>query len=78
MQGVWEAEVELAYMYRDGRLRDSFIEAYKWLAIVDGSLVPPISDDTDLLARHMSKRDIAEAQRIAGDWLETHSRKPNF
>jgi TPR repeat protein len=76
--GVWEAEVELAYMYRDGRLPDSSIEAYKWLAIVDGSLVPPISDDTDLLARHMSKRDIAEAQRMAGDWLETHSRKPNF
>jgi TPR repeat protein len=76
--GVWEAEVELAYMYRDGRLRDSEIEAYKWLAIVDGSVVPPISDDTDLLARHMSKRDTAEAQRMADDWLETHSRKPNF
>jgi uncharacterized protein len=76
--GVWEAEVELAYMYRDGRLRDGDIEAYTWLAIVDGSLVPPISDDTDLLARHMSKRDIAEAQRMASDWIETHSRKPNF
>jgi TPR repeat protein len=78
LPGVWEAEVELAYMYRDGRLRDSEIEAYKWLAIVDSSVVPPISDDTDLLARHMSKGDIAEAQRIAADWLESHSRKPNF
>ena len=76
VQGVWEAEVELAYMYRDGRLRDSEIEAYKWLAIVDGSIAPPISADTDLLARKMSKRDVAEAKRIAADWLKTHSRKP--
>jgi TPR repeat protein len=75
--GVWEAEVELAYMYRDGRLRDSQIEAYKWLAIVDASVVPPISDDTDRFARHMSKRDVAEAKRMAADWLKTHSRKPS-
>jgi TPR repeat protein len=75
--GVWDAEVELAYMYRDGRLHDSQIEAYKWLAIVDGSVVPPISDDTDLLARKMSKRDVAEAKRMAADWLKTHSRKPS-
>jgi TPR repeat protein len=76
--GVWEAEVELAYMYRDGRLRESEIEAYKWLAIVDGSVVPPISDDIDLIARHMNKGDIAEGQRRAADWVETHSRKPDF
>lgn len=76
--GVWEAEVELAYMYRDGRLNDSQVEAYKWLAIVNRSVVPPISHDTDLLARQMSKRDIAKAQHMAGDWLEAHSRKPTF
>ena len=78
VQGVWEAEVELAYMYRDGRLRDGDVEAYKWLAIVDASVVPPISDDTDQLARHMNKHDVAEAQRLTADWLKTHSRKPDF
>jgi TPR repeat protein len=76
VEGVWKAEVELAYMYRDGRLRDSPIEAYKWLAIVDRSVVPPISDDTDQLARKMSKGDVAEAQRLADDWLKAHSRRP--
>jgi TPR repeat protein len=76
VEGVWKAEVELAYMYRDGRLRDSPIEAYKWLAIVDRSVVPPISDDTDQLARKMSKSDVAEAQRLADAWLKAHARRP--
>jgi TPR repeat protein len=28
--GVWEAEVQLAYLYRDGRLPQDYVQAYMW------------------------------------------------
>jgi TPR repeat protein len=37
--GVWEAEVPLAYMYRDGRVKDK-VQAYMWFAIVGSSVAP--------------------------------------
>src|SRR5262249_49674160 len=45
--GVWEAEVQLAYMYRDGRLRDK-VQAYMWFAIVSSYSDRPVDDDDDI------------------------------
>jgi TPR repeat protein len=69
--GVWEAEVQLAYMYRDGRLKDK-VQAYMWFAIVGSSVDPPTDDDTRQVARHMTKAQIVRAQRLAEDWIKRH------
>ena len=76
VSGVWEAEVQMNYMYRDGRLRKDYVEAYMWAAIVGSSGNPP--DDSDMMrcARHMTKTQIAEAQRRAEDWIKRHKPLP--
>jgi TPR repeat protein len=71
--GVWEAEVQLAYMYRGDRLPQDSVEAYMWLAVVGSSVVPPTAADVGTVARHMSKAQILEAQRRAEDWIKRHT-----
>lgn len=73
--GVWDAEVQLAYMHRDGRLPKYDLQAYVWFAIVDSSLDPPIDDDVKHVARHMTKAQIAQAQQMAEDWTKRHARR---
>jgi len=69
--GVWEAEVQLAYMYRDGRLKDK-VQAYMWFAIVGSSVDPPTDDDMRQVARHMTRAQIVQAQHLAEDWIKRH------
>lgn len=74
--GVWEAEGQLAYMYRDGRLKGNDVEAYMWFAVVDSSLDPPVDPATDdavkQVAKRMAKAQIAEAQQRTKDWINRH------
>jgi TPR repeat protein len=65
--GVWEAEVQLSYMYRDGRLPEDNVQAYMWFAIVGGD------DDMKQVARHMTKPQILHAQRMAENWIKQHT-----
>jgi uncharacterized protein len=65
--GVWEAEVQLYYMYRDGRLPEDNVQAYMWFAIVGGD------GDMKRVARHMTKAQIVQAQRMAEDWIKRHT-----
>jgi TPR repeat protein len=75
VEGVQVAETELAYMHRDGRLPKYDLQSYMWFAIVDSSLDPPIDDDVKRVARHMTKAQIAEAQRMTEDWTKRHTRR---
>jgi hypothetical protein len=61
-------------MYRDGRLPKDYVEAYMWFAIVGSAVVPPDVDDMKWAARHMTKAQIAKAQRMAEDWTRRHRR----
>jgi TPR repeat protein len=74
--GVWEAEVQLAYMYRDDRLPKDYVQAYMWFAIVGSSVVPPDDDDMKRAAQHMTKAQIAQAQHLAEDWIRRHTAQP--
>ena len=74
--GVWEAEIQLAYMYRDGRLKRNDIEAYMWFAVVGSRLDPPQDDDMKRITKRMSTAEIAEAQQKAKDWIDRHLRRP--
>jgi len=65
--GVWEAEVQLSYMYRDGRLPEDNVQAYMWFAVVGGD------DDMKRVARHMTREQILQAQRMAEDWIKQHT-----
>jgi TPR repeat protein len=73
---VWEAEVQLAEMYRRGRLPEDYIEAYMWLAVVGSAVVPPADDDMKWAARHMTKAQITKAQRMAEEWTRRHRQQP--
>jgi TPR repeat protein len=74
VSGAWEAEVQLAYLYRDGHLPQDYVEAYMWLAIVGSSVDPLVADEIKGIAQQMRKTQIAEAQRRAEDWIERHTR----
>lgn len=75
VSGVFEAETSLVYMYRFGRLKRNDIEAYMWFAIVGSSVDPPVDDDIERIAKHMTKSEIAEAQHRAQDWVLHHKRQ---
>jgi len=69
--GVWEAEVQLTNMYRDGRLKDK-VQAYMWFAIVRSSVDPSSDEDMKQVARHMTRAQIVQAQSLAKDWIKRH------
>ena len=77
ISGVFNAEVQLMYMYRDRRLKRNDVEAYMWFAVVGSSVDPPTDDDMKQVAKHMTNAEIAEAQRRAKDWINRHPRRHN-
>lgn len=72
--GVFEAEVQLADMYRNGRLAKDDVQAYMWFAIVGSAQESQDDSDIKRIARHMSKVQIVQAQRMAEDWIKRHRR----
>lgn len=73
--GVWEAETQLAQMYRHGLLPKDYLEAYMWFAIVGSAVTPPDVEDMKWATRHMTKSQIAKAQGMAEDWIRRHRRQ---
>jgi hypothetical protein len=67
------SEVQLANLYRHGRLPKDDTEAYMWFAIVGSSVVPADDYDMKWAAQHMTKAQIAQAQRMAEDWIKRHT-----
>ena len=82
ISGVFEAEVELAYMYRDGRLTGNDVEAYMWFTVLDSLVDPPIDtatdDDLEKVGERMTPTNIATAQQRARDWINHHPRLNKF
>ena len=76
VSGVFQAEVQLAYMYRDGRLRRNDVEAYMWLAIVGARVHPPTDEDVKEVAVQMTPAQIAEAQAKVTIWTQHHPPRP--
>ena len=73
---VEAAVTQLAYLYRDTELSRNHLEAYKWLVIIDSSLDPPYYEDANRAAKHLTKSQIAQGQRMARDWKSTHLQAP--
>jgi TPR repeat protein len=76
--GVWEAKVELANMYHDGRLPRDIVQEYMWSAIVAAYSNNPTDDEIKSLARRMTKAQLGEAKRLATDWINRHPLEPGI
>jgi uncharacterized protein len=53
IQPVFNAEVQLMCLYRDGGLKRNDVEAYMWAAVLGSRFDPPIDDDVKQFARRM-------------------------
>jgi TPR repeat protein len=76
VSGVFQAETELAYMYRDRLLKRNDVEAYMWFAIVGASVDPPTDEEVKEIAEEMTPAQIAEAQAKVTIWTQHHSPRP--
>ena len=76
VSGVFAAEVQLAYMYRDGRLKENNVEAYKWFAIVGAAVDPPTDEDVKTLSESMTAAQVAAAQYAVDEWIAYHPPRP--
>ena len=72
-QGKVEAQVGLGLMYESGTsVPQDYAEAHMWynLAAARGSELG--RKNRDIVAKKMTPTQIAEAQRLAREWLEKH------
>ena len=76
ISGVFESEVQLAYMYRDGRLKDNKVEAYKWFAIVGAAVNATSNEDANEVSESMTQAQTAEAQHEVDEWIAYHRPRP--
>jgi uncharacterized protein len=68
-----EGLFELGILYATGReVETDLVAAHKWfnLAAINGN--DEAAFHRQEIAREMSRTDIAEAQRLAREWLRTH------
>lgn len=76
VSGVFQAETGLAYMYRNGRLKENNVEAYKWFAILGAAVNPPTDEDVKDVSESMTQAQIAEAQHEVDEWIAFHPPRP--
>jgi hypothetical protein len=73
------AQLVLGNMYYDGRgVPQDYVQAYEWLNLsaAQGYLIA--TNSRDLVAKHMTAAQIAEAQKLTRDWLAaSEARKRN-
>ena len=68
--GAGQGRRRLALLYYEGRgVRQDYVEAYKWFALVGTTW------DMEKTAKHMTKMQIAEAQRLAKEWVKARPAK---
>ena len=78
-QGFSKAQVTLGYMYDNGEgVPQDYVSAHLWFNLaaaqgyVDGLGFEDAREKRDELARIMTPDQIAEAQRMARDWMAKH------
>jgi TPR repeat protein len=72
-QGVTQAQVSLATMYRDGfGAEKDTVQARKWYAIAASLGDSNANYKLDDLAGHMSAQEIAEGDSLVNAWMESH------
>ncbi len=72
-QGVASAQFELGLMYSTGHGAPlDYVTAHKWFNLACMQGVAEARDHRADLARDMSSAEIAEAQKLAREWVHIH------
>jgi len=75
-QGNAYAQYLLGFMYKDGYgVPQDYVQAYQWVNLADISGYLAAKGLSDVLSKQMTPEQIAEAQRLAQEWLATHPKK---
>lgn len=68
-QGDEHAQALLGTMYFDGRgVTQDYVQAHMWFNLSAAQGSQPAANARDLLSKHMTPAQIAEAQRLASEW----------
>ena len=71
--GAPDALFELGMLYATGRdVAADLVVAHKWFNLAAARGNQDARDHSSELAREMSTDQVAEAQRLAREWLQTH------
>jgi hypothetical protein len=72
-QGNVDAQNNLGFLYVKGRgITQDFIQAHKWFNIAGASGHEMGSNNRDITAIRMTPAQVAEAQKLAREWIEKH------
>ena len=80
-QGLAVAQVNLGSMYEDGRgVPQDYVQAHMWYNLSaarwHGVERESMAGLRDFVAEQMAPAQIAEAERLAYEWIEAHPRQP--
>ena len=72
-QGDGLSQMSLSFLYLEGEgVALDLVEALKWLYLAKNSQIRGADMGIDLTEQKMTPAQIAEAQRLAREWLEAH------
>lgn len=73
-QGHVDAQYNLGVMYDNGRgVPQDYVQAHMWLNLAAAQGIKVAGKMRDVVAEDMTSAQVAEAQRLAREWLEKHS-----
>ena len=73
-QGNALAQRNLGLMYANGGVPLDYVQAHMWLNLAAAQGWGDAAKDRDIIAKRMTPAQIAEAQRMAREWLEKHQK----
>ncbi len=72
-QGVARAQFNLGNMFSKGLgVPQDFVHAHMWFDLAAEQDFDDARENREIVAKHMTPDQIAEAQRLAREWMETH------
>ena len=72
-QGYSYAQSNLGMMYADGEgVPEDLVYAYMWLNLSAAQGDETAQTNKDVVEQRMTREQIAEAQRLSREWIETH------
>lgn len=76
-QGNVVGQIKLGNMYTQGKgVMQDYIEAHKWFSIADANGHKGGSKNRDLVEKHMTAEQIAEAKQRMDEWTAEHKPSP--
>lgn len=72
-QGLAGAQFNLGWMYRRGLgVPQDYVQAHKWFNIAGANGDVDAAESRDSVSQWMTRAQIAEAQKLASEWVELH------